>query len=99
VAKDYYQILQVTRTADPRVIDKAYRALSLRYHPDTSGESEEAATGRMRRLNEAYAVLRNPVERARYDATLARESDRRSGWDVFWDEGLIGLYLSRPRSR
>ncbi|MDO9557267.1 MAG: J domain-containing protein [Coriobacteriia bacterium] len=91
---DHYRVLQVVRSADPAVIDKAYRALSLKYHPDTSTEVGESATLRMQRINEAYAVLGDPLKRARYDATLLRDRETRSGWDVFWDEGLVGLYLS-----
>lgn len=94
---DCYRTLQVTRDAEPEVIEKAYRALSLKYHPDTSRLPEARATRRMQELNDAYAVLSDPARRARYDATLPRERERRSGWDVFLDEGLIGLYLSGRR--
>jgi len=92
--EDYYRILQVTRDAEPEVVDKAYRALSLKYHPDTSKMSEADATRLMRRVNDAYAVLGNPTKRRRYDARLPKEQGHRSGWEVFVDEGLIGLYLS-----
>jgi len=97
VPTDHYRTLQVARHAEQAVIDKAYRALSLKYHPDTSSMSGTDANRRMQRLNEAYAVLGDPAKRAHYDASLPVESDRRTGWDVFWDEGLVGLYLNRPR--
>lgn len=93
--RDHYQVLQISRDADQVLVDKAYRVLSLKYHPDTSGESEEVSTRRMQRLNEAYAVLGDPVRRARYDAILPQEGSQRTGWDVFWEEGLVGLYLRR----
>lgn len=62
---DYYDILQVNATADPDVIDAAYRRLLRRYHPDvyTGGD----ATERLRELNEAHAVLSDPAKRALYD--------------------------------
>jgi len=50
------------------VIRAAYHALMRRYHPDAD-PSEEAAE-RSRTINEAYAVLRNPAKRARYDESL-----------------------------
>lgn len=63
--KDYYDILQVNPTAEPEVIDAAYRRLLRRYHPDvyTGGD----ATERLRELNEAHAVLSDPAKRALYD--------------------------------
>jgi len=63
--KDYYDILQVSPTAEPEVIDAAYRHLVRRYHPDvyTGGD----ATERLRELNEAHAVLSDPAKRALYD--------------------------------
>jgi len=88
-SQDYYATLQVARDAEPEVIEKAYRALALKYHPDTS--SAAGSGRRMRLLNDAYAVLGDPVRRQRYDRAL-REAPSRSGWEVFWDAGLVGLY-------
>jgi DnaJ-class molecular chaperone len=51
----------------------------------------------MQQLNEAYRVLRNPDLRRNYDATLPSEGD--SGWDQFWEKGLVGLFKDRFRSR
>lgn len=91
---DYYRILQVTRDADPAVIDRAYKALSLAHHPDRVGPRErQGATRRMQRINEAYAVLSDPRLRARYDATLPPEGA--AAWDRFWDVGLVGLFRDR----
>jgi len=65
---DYYDILEVSSKASIEVIEKAYRVLAKRYHPDTAesmsnGEAEEM----MKRINEAYEVLSNPVLRDKYD--------------------------------
>ena len=91
---DHYRTLQVTRSADPEVIERAYKALSMKHHPDRAVPRDRAAaTVRMQRINEAYAVLRDPAARARYDRTLAPEGA--SGWDQFWDRGLVGLFVDR----
>ena len=60
-----YRILQVDPAAEDVVIHAAYRALMKRHHPDAGGASEAAE-----RLNAAYATLRDPAARARYDRSL-----------------------------
>ena len=91
---DYYRLLQVTRTADAEVIERAYKTLSMKYHPDRVDATKRAdATRRMQEINQAYAVLRDPVKRRAYDATLAPEGAE--GWDVFWERGLFGLFWDR----
>jgi DnaJ-class molecular chaperone len=91
---DHYRTLQVRRDAEPEVIEKAYRALSLKYHPDTADPAVRAqATRRMQELNAAYTVLRDPASRARYDETLPPEAEGAGGWERFWDAGLVGLFF------
>jgi curved DNA-binding protein CbpA len=63
VERDAYRVLQVDPHADPDVIAAAYRVLARKLHPDAG--SADAA--RMAELNEAYARLRDPEERRRYD--------------------------------
>jgi len=95
---DHYRQLQVTRTADAEVIDRAYKTLSMKYHPDKVDGSQTAeATRRMQAINEAHAVLRDPAKRRAYDATLPREGAE--GWDVFWERGLLGLFIDRFASQ
>ena len=63
MAKDYYQILGVARTASDDEIKKAYRKLAHQYHPDKPGGNE----GKFKEINEAYQVLSDKVRRAQYD--------------------------------
>jgi curved DNA-binding protein CbpA len=63
---DPYRVLQVTPSAEQEVVNAAYRALALKYHPDRDASSEAAR--RMQQLNEAFALVRDPVTRARWDA-------------------------------
>ena len=63
---DYYDILGVSRDADPGHIKKAYRKLAMEHHPDRNQGSPEAEV-RFKELSEAYEVLKDPNRRATYD--------------------------------
>jgi len=65
-AKDYYQIMGVTRDASFQSIKEAYRRLAFEYHPDRN-PGNGSAVERMKEINEAYAVLSNADKRSRYD--------------------------------
>lgn len=96
---DHYRRLQVTRDADPEVIEKAYRALSLKHHPDKVPERERSrATRRMQRINESYRVLRDPELRRAYDRGLP-PGDESNAWDQFMSKGLVGIFLDRVMPR
>src|SRR3989442_2538621 len=72
----FYDELEVSPKASPETIRAAYRSLIQRYHPDRHAGSRESAL-RTLRLNEAYAVLSDPVKRAAYDAKLFAEQEQR----------------------
>src|SRR5260370_29547231 len=63
--KDYYEVLGVTRGADADAMQRAYRKLARKYHPDVS--KEKNAESKFKELQEAYEVLRDPDKRAAYD--------------------------------
>jgi molecular chaperone DnaJ len=65
--RDYYAVLGVKRDASPEDLKKAYRALAMQYHPDRRPGDEEAAR-RFREITEAWQVLSDPEQRARYDS-------------------------------
>jgi len=63
---DHYEVLGVAPSSTSEEIKEAYRKLAFRYHPDRNQASEDAIK-RMAELNEAYAVLSDPVRRREYD--------------------------------
>lgn len=65
-----YDVLQVSASACPEVVQAAYRALARAYHPDVNPSPEAAR--QMRQLNAAYGVLSDPEKRSRYDSVRAR---------------------------
>lgn len=66
--KNYYKILGVDVLASEAEIKKAYRNLAKQYHPDVNNNEE--AVARFCEIKEAYDVLSNPEQRARYDIQL-----------------------------
>lgn len=65
-AHDPYATLGVPRDATQLQVARAHRRLAKRHHPDLHEGAGEAAE-RMRRINEAWAILSNPVRRREYD--------------------------------
>jgi curved DNA-binding protein len=63
--KDYYEILGISRDASKDEIQRAYRKLARKFHPDLNKEagSEE----KFKEINEAYEVLKDPAKREKYD--------------------------------
>ena len=69
--RNYYRVLHVQPDAPAEVVKAAYRVLISRHHPDQGGDHELTVL-----LNEAWAVLGDPVKRAAYDAKRARAGVR-----------------------
>jgi curved DNA-binding protein len=66
MARDYYEVLGVPRTANQDEIQRAYRRLARKYHPDVN--KDPGAEDRFKEISEAYQVLSDPKARKRYDA-------------------------------
>ena len=65
MARDYYEVLGVSRDATADQIQQAFRTLARKYHPDVN--KDPAAEDRFKEVNEAYHVLSDPETRKRYD--------------------------------
>ena len=65
MARDYYEVLGVPRTADASEIQQAFRTLARKFHPDVN--RDPGAEDSFKELNEAYSVLSDPDTRKRYD--------------------------------
>ncbi len=100
--KDYYRTLEVHREASGEVIEKAYKALTMKHHPDKHPENGPEATARMTEIIEAYGVLSDPEKRRRYNMTrppdmadAVREASRiakeKDLGKVLWSTGLFGV--------
>jgi len=91
--QDYYETLGVARAASADDIQRAYRKLARKYHPDIN--KEKGAEDRFKQLGEAYEVLKDPEKRARYDQLGAnykagQEFRPPPGYEQFFRSGGSG---------
>ncbi|OYX91029.1 MAG: molecular chaperone DnaJ, partial [Novosphingobium sp. 35-62-5] len=63
---DFYELLEVERTADEKVLKSAYRKLAMKFHPDKNPGCADSEA-KFKQINEAYACLSDPQKRAAYD--------------------------------
>lgn len=82
--QDYYEVLGVSRTASQDEIQKAYRGLARKYHPDVAKTAD--AEEKFKQISEAYEVLKDPDKRKKYDTLGAnwkagQEFTPPPGWD------------------
>ncbi len=73
--RDYYDVLDVSRTASAAEIKKAYRRLAMKHHPDRN-QDDSKAEAKFKETKEAYEIL--------------SDADKRSSYDRFGHEGLQG---------
>ncbi len=77
--KNYYQILEVDQRASKEVIEKAYRTLVKKYHPDLYSTVQKGqAESKLKDLNEAYDILSDDFLREQYDFELRKEKIRQA---------------------
>lgn len=74
-----YEILEVSENASAEVIEKAYKVLVKKYHPDLQVEEEkQVAEKKMKQINEAYEILGDETKRKEYDLKLKQEREKQT---------------------
>ncbi len=101
MARDYYDILGVARSAEPAEITKAYRRLAKKYHPDVNKSQD--ATDKFGEVQKAYDILKDPQKRKLYDqyGHAGVEADASAGagaqgFDPFGGSGSFRRSYSGP---
>jgi curved DNA-binding protein CbpA len=75
--KNYYEILEVNPKASKEIIEKAYRVLIKKYHPDLyEREKKQYAEQKTKDINEAYKILSDEFLREQYDSELEKQESR-----------------------
>lgn len=95
MARDFYEVLGVSRDATADQIQQAFRTLARKYHPDVN--KDPAAEDRFKAVNEAYHVLSDPGTRKRYDRFGADFRQVPDDWEERASAGTGG-FRSTPRS-
>ena len=92
--KDYYEVLQVSPRADRDTIERVFRYLANRFHPDNreTGDAE-----RFREIVDAYELLSSSAKRAQYD--LSYERVREARWRMFSQDSVENNVTADARIR
>ena len=100
-AKNYYEILELSANANHDTIERMFRFLATKHHPDSGGDKEM-----FNRLLKAFEVLRDPTARSAYDKELQQEKQankvlvehaREAGPDAAVRHELLQLFYARRR--
>lgn len=78
--KNYYEILEVNKKASKEVIEKAYKVLVKKYHPDLN--HKVSVNKKIQDINEAYEVLSNDFLREQYDTEYEKKYNRAKQYDA-----------------
>ena len=76
MARDYYEILGLSKSASDSEIKSSYRKLAMKYHPDRN-PGDKKAEEKFKEISESYEILKDPQKKA--DRATCR-ADRRAAW-------------------
>jgi molecular chaperone DnaJ len=103
---DYYELLEVERTADDATIKSAYRKLAMKYHPDKNAGCKDHEA-KFKAVSQAYDCLKDPQKRAAYDRFghaafqngMGGGPGAGQGFDAFSDifENIFGEFMGGAR--
>lgn len=87
--ENYYDILEVSKNASPEIIEKAYKILVKKYHPDLQENNLKIKyEEKIKKINEAYDVLSNPEKRNNYDLYLKNNEISQEDYNNLYQENI-----------
>ena len=81
---DHYEVLQLSQNADSDTLERVFRLMAKRYHPDNPDSGNEDT---FREVHEAYEVLTDPARRAAFDVQYDKHKSMQ--WQVFDQEAKV----------
>ena len=87
--KNFYEILEVDKDASPEVIEKAYKTLIKKFHPDLQqGNLKEQYEEKIKKINEAYEILSDQEKRDKYNLTLINNKINADEYNKLYSENI-----------
>lgn len=87
--QNYYEILEVNKNASPEIIEKAYRTLVKKYHPDLQqDENKNKYEEKIKKINEAYDILSDSEKRKKYDLNLKNTEISINDYNSLYQENI-----------
>ncbi|MCI8641321.1 MAG: J domain-containing protein [Clostridia bacterium] len=87
--ENYYDILQVNKNASKEIIEKAYKTLVKKYHPDLQKENNKIEyEEKIKKINKAYEVLSDAEKRKNYDLILKKNEVSITDYNNLYQENL-----------
>ena len=88
--KNYYEILEIDKNASPEIIEKAYKTLAKKYHPDLQDDAhKKEAEETLKKINEAYETLSTPEKKSIYDQTIESHSISEDDYNDLYEQNQI----------
>lgn len=88
--ENYYEILQVNKNASNEIIEKAYKILVKKYHPDLQkNNSKKEYEEKIKKINEAYEILSDSEKRKNYDIFLKNNEISIEEYNKIYNENII----------
>lgn len=87
--QNYYDILEVNKNASSEIIEKAYKTLVKKYHPDLQeNDLKIKYEEKIKKINEAYDILSDPEKRKKYDLNLKNTEISINDYNSLYQENI-----------
>lgn len=93
---NYYDILQVNKNASQEIIEKAYKVLVKKYHPDLQEDGlKQEYEEKLKLINEAYEVLSDEAKRKQYDIELSQKENNSNQQNAYNQQNYTNTQYNR----